>query len=147
MLLWPNNNSNVSHNVMCISVIIKTVFVPYHNVLYVTVVMCYSFYLPPQPWLYYCFRHLPMENGGKPHPISVALFNDTFVYIFTLNHQRLWVSSLSPAILAQLGISQFWCIISGILGHETIVIDYMGQVTKLWLSCYLVLLSIDSKTR
>ena len=24
---------------------------------------------------------------------------------------------------------------------------YMGQVTKLWLSCYLVLLSIDSKTR
>ena len=23
----------------------------------------------------------------------------------------------------------------------------MGQVTKLWLSCYLVLLSIDSKTR
>ena len=26
-------------------------------------------------------------------------------------------------------------------------IDNMGQVTKLWLSCYLVLLSIDSKTR
>ena len=25
--------------------------------------------------------------------------------------------------------------------------DYMGQVTKLWRSCYLVLLSIDSKTR
>ena len=25
--------------------------------------------------------------------------------------------------------------------------DYMGQVTKLQLSCYLVLLSIDSKTR
>ena len=24
---------------------------------------------------------------------------------------------------------------------------YMGQVTELWLSCYLVLLSIDSKTR
>ena len=26
-------------------------------------------------------------------------------------------------------------------------ITYMGQVTKLWLSCYLVLLSIDRKTR
>ena len=25
--------------------------------------------------------------------------------------------------------------------------QYMGQVTELWLSCYLVLLSIDSKTR
>ena len=25
--------------------------------------------------------------------------------------------------------------------------EYMGQATKLWLSCYLVLLSIDSKTR
>ena len=25
--------------------------------------------------------------------------------------------------------------------------DNMGQVTELWLSCYLVLLSIDSKTR
>ena len=24
---------------------------------------------------------------------------------------------------------------------------YMGQVTKVWLSCYLVLLSFDSKTR
>ena len=24
---------------------------------------------------------------------------------------------------------------------------YMGQVTELWLSCYLVLLSLDSKTR
>ena len=27
------------------------------------------------------------------------------------------------------------------------IILYMGRVTKLWLSCYLVLLSIDSKTR
>ena len=26
-------------------------------------------------------------------------------------------------------------------------LDHMGQVTKLWLSCYLFLLSIDSKTR
>ena len=28
-----------------------------------------------------------------------------------------------------------------------LVTVYMGQVTELWLSCYLVLLSIDSKTR
>ena len=27
------------------------------------------------------------------------------------------------------------------------LLEYMGQVSKLWLSCYLVLLSIDSKTR
>ena len=32
-------------------------------------------------------------------------------------------------------------------GTDCISLLYMGQVTKLWLSCYLVLLSIDSKTR
>ena len=32
------------------------------------------------------------------------------------------------------------------LGNLNEILD-MGQVTKLWLSCYLVLLSVDSKTR
>ena len=37
-----------------------------------------------------------------------------------------------------------------VFGTESVYIEsvlYMGQVMELWLSCYLVLLSIDSKTR
>ena len=41
---------------------------------------------------------------------------------------------------------QNYSVYVNVMCSEVVLLN-MGQVTKLWLSCYLVLLSIDSKTR
>ena len=54
-------------------------------------------------------------------------------------------SSSSIELMADEQRPRYRTVRSGYLARVGLV--YMGQVTKLWLSCYLVLLTIDSKTR
>ena len=84
--------------------------------------------------------------------ILVSLFLSGGLYFILLSSVFVpysWFTS------ANLRLSSFYHVPSGemlvahtwsLLVKENGQID-MGQVTKLWLSCYLVLLSIDSKTR
>ena len=54
----------------------------------------------------------------------------------------LWKIPLGYGILKSCSPQGYWK-----FPFSSISLKYMGQVTELWLSCYLVLLSIDSKTR
>ena len=64
-----------------------------------------------------------------------------------MTHQVAYItSSLSDMVLTMCD-NQFLDFYKEVLSHKYSKVQYMGQVTEMWLFCYLVLLSIDSKTR
>ena len=77
--------------------------------------------------------------------MHVIMWHDCILYlvcmVFTTSQ---WAMTLQCNIVSHwLGAFEKWS--QGM--DRVLVIKYMGQVIELWLSCYLVLLSIDSKTR
>ena len=70
---------------------------------------------------------------------------DLFNRLFFLNTWSLWTANLRASVHKMSAIQSLDDCFAVRFAHCGLV--NMGQVTELWLSCYLVLLSIDSKTR
>ena len=94
-------------------------------------------------WLGYNIFVLKTHPISCPHGQAVGCL--LWIFWSKLN--------ISHSIVLQLGIPltnrtvKLYLFLTCLAGMVMALKHYLGQVTKLWLSCYLVLLSIYSKTR